>query len=450
MATIPNHDAWMKSTQVLGLTRSDALKKLDAAIASRNEDSILEAFNGWRDDQSKKSKDWRKSARNKTGAMTDLHRALLPPPVLRPEELQALEDSRKLRQAALATQFQRAKVVFKKNTLLGIKSGNSTKFGKLQAAANGVGTAKSVVEASAALSGAASGGKDPIAQIKETLIQAVRDLCPGLEADNVMAAIGLPSVTDFATQAAPILGSLKSGVEMVKAWGAVAKTGVEKYEVTQARSLIAIGDPEAALDAVEVILNRELISNTASATSAIFTFSLQTAGLFADMGGVTGPAVALAQIVAKLLQEIYEYVRDYKEVERANELLDGDLNLELFKSCPLLGCYFIAVQDHSTLLAFALDGFGTENFVFDVERMLVTLKRVIESSRRMIQASKFEVVGVRIDDKTAQVMLISLQDQKGLVEQNYSVKTGLDKVMSFPEHVREVLTERFLTAVGKG
>ena len=88
--------------------------------------------------------------------------------------------------------------------------------------------------------------------------------------------------------------------------------------------------------------------------------------------------------------------------------------------------------------------------MFDVERMVKALTPVLESARRMIHASKFELKGIRIDDKTAEVMLISLQDQKGIVEKNYSVKTGVDKAMAFPDHVKEVLTERFMSAIGKG
>jgi hypothetical protein len=108
------------------------------------------------------------------------------------------------------------------------------------------------------------------------------------------------------------------------------------------------------------------------------------------------------------------------------------------------------VQDHSTVIAFAVDEFGTANWMFDVERMVKAVTPVLESSRRMIHASKFELRGVRIDDKTAEVMLISLQDQKGIVEKNYSVKTGLEKAVAFPDHVKEVLTERFMSAIGKG
>jgi hypothetical protein len=443
----------MKSTQAVGLPRSDALKALDETIASKDESRIKTAFDRWRFEQSKKGKDWKQSARNKNGAMTSLFRAFQIPEVPSKEEREAMAYIRREQQMALMRQFQRTRVVFKETSLGGIVSGNATKFTKLKTAAAGLGVAKNVVKVGSDLVGGSQGGSGPIAQIKDKLTQAIIDLCPGLDIspDTVLRHIGLPNVADFVTQAAPVIGSIKSGLAMVSAWGDLAKTGREKYALSQARYAIAKGDPEAALNAIEVILNRELASKTASAATATLSFSMQTAGLFADMGGVTGPAVAAAQTIAELLQSIYEFVRDYKEVQQANDLLElGALNLELFESCPILGCYFIAVQDHSSVISFAVDEFGTANWMFDVERMLKALTPVLESSRRMIQASKFELKGIRIDVKTAEVMLISLQDQKGLVEKNYAVKSGLERAIAFPDHVREVLTDRFKSAIGKG
>jgi peptidoglycan hydrolase-like protein with peptidoglycan-binding domain len=453
MAAIPAYEDWIKNTSSLGSPRSNFLKALDDAIKTRDEARIKTAFDRWRFEQSRQGKDWKQSVRNKTGAVTALFRTFQLPQAPSKEERQAMEYIRREQQMALMRQFQRTKVAFKTDTLGSVVSGNASTFSKIKMAAQGAGVVKNVVTTTSNLVGGANGNSGPIAQIKEKLMQAIVDLCPNLDIspDTVLRQIGLPGVAEFVKQAAPILGSIKSGLKAAQAWGEVAKTGNQKYKLSQARYAIAKGDPEGALNAIGVILNRELASTTVAATSATVSFSLQTAGLFADMGGATGPAVAAAQLIAELLQSIYEFVRDYKEVQRANSLLRmGALNLEIFETCPLLGCYFLAVQDHSTVIAFAVDEFGTANWKFDVERMVKSLTPVLESSRRMIQASKFELVGVRIDDKTAEIMLISLQDQKGLVSQNYSVKTGLDKALSFPDHVKEQLTERFMSAIGKG
>lgn len=453
MATIPTYDDWMKNTRAIGLRRSEYLKVLDEAIKSQNVDAIKSAFDRWRFEQSKQGKDWKKSVRNKTLAMTELFRCYEIPKVPSREEREAMEFVRREQQMALMRQFQRTKVVFKEGTMGEVVSGNASNLNKLKMAHLGLKTAKGLADTGSSLAGATHGNTGPIAQIEAKLKATIIDLCPGLDIspDQVLRKIGLPNVADFAKQAAPILGSVKSGLKAAQAWAEVAKTCREKYQLHHARYAIADGDPEAALNAINVILTRELASNTVAASSATASFSLQTAGLFADMGGATGPAVAAVQTLAELLESIYVFVRDYKEVQRANSLLElGALNLALFETCPLLGAYFLAVQDHSTVIAFAVDEYGTANWMFDVERMVEALTPVLESSRRMVSASKFELKGIRIDDKSAEVMLISLQDQKGLVDKNYSVKTGMEKAMAFPEHVKGQLTERFMSAIGKG
>lgn len=412
-------------------------------------------FDRWRFEQSKEGKKWEKSSRNKTGAMTALFRSFQIPELPSKEEREAMEYIRREQQMALMRQFQRTKVDFKEGTLGKIVSGNGTRMEKLKMAASGGGKVEDLISAGSDLSGAIQGGGTggPIAQIKEKLTKAITDLSPNLDIspDAVLRHIGLPNVADFVKEAAPVLGSIKSGLEATQKWAEVAKTARKKYQMSQSRFAIAKGDPEAALNSIGTLLNRELASNTVAAASATVSFTLKTGGLFADMGGKTGPAVAAAQLIAELLQSIYEFVRDYKEVQRDNELLElGALNLDIFENCPLLGCYFLAVQDHSTIIAFAVDEYGTADWMFDVERMVKVLTPVLESSRRMIKASKFELKGIRIHDKTAEVMLISLQDQKGLVDKNYSVLTGLDKAAAFPDHVKELLTARFMSAIGKG
>ncbi len=53
MATIPTYDAKMKSTNVLGLSRSGFLKALDDAIKSGDQGKDKTAFDRWRFEQRK-------------------------------------------------------------------------------------------------------------------------------------------------------------------------------------------------------------------------------------------------------------------------------------------------------------------------------------------------------------------------------------------------------------
>jgi hypothetical protein len=458
MAGIPDYQTWMKQTAAFGRARSPFLKLLDEAVKGGDKDKIKVALDRWRFEQSKEGKDWRTSVRNQSLAVTNLYRAVNTiPRAPSKEERDAMAFLAAEQAKALMKTFANTKLVFKSDTLAGAISGNATRMQKLSQAKQVLSSAKGHVQTGAEFVTAVSGGGvgNPFEMVKAKLTEAINNLCPpgtpGLDPDSVMRHIGLPGLADFMKEAVPILGAIRSGAKVVQAWAEVARTAKEKYKAAQARNVIAKGDPEAALKAIHVILNRELASGTATATSATLSFSMQVAGMVGDMGTVSGPAVAAVQAIAEILQAIYEFVRDWKELNRANELLRlGALNLELFETCPLLGCYFLALQDHSTIIAFAITDYGTANWQFDVEKMVKTLQPVLETARRMVKASKFELMGVVLDSRTMDYKLTSLQQSKGLVEANYSTLTGMDKALAFPGHVKEVLTEKFMKAIGRG
>jgi len=152
-------------------------------------------------------------------------------------------------------------------------------------------------------------------------------------------------------------------------------------------------------------------------------------GSFADAGAVSGPVIGLLETLAEIFQTIVEYARDYKEVEAANELLRvGYLNLDLFRISPILGCYFLLVQDHSTIINFAVADYGTPNFVFDAERLIGKINPVLAQARSYLRSSRFEIVG--------------FEGMKGVVEQNWSRRGRKEKVVGLPGHLVEKISTR--------
>ena len=155
---------------------------------------------------------------------------------------------------------------------------------------------------------------------------------------------------------------------------------------------------------------------------ATAAFTGKLLGSFADAGAVSGPVVGLLETLAEIFQTIVEYVRDYKEVEAANELLRvGYLNLDLFSVSPILGCYFLLIQDHSTIINFAVADYGTPNFVFDAERLIGKINPVLDQARSYVRSSRFEIVG--------------FAGMKGVVDKNWSKGSVKDKVVGLPGHL---------------
>lgn len=452
MAEILSYNEWMKSTYSLVHPRSsflktvdEALKKYDSARTPANKEALRTAFDRWRFEQSRQGKDWRKSVRNEKGAVTTMYRGLseLDRRALSAEELEAMKYISRMQATALARQFSQAELRFKSSTLAGVAQGVGSNWQKFRTGASGVAsgasTAKGVFKTGQALgkgiatmdaggraaaAGAARAGMaDRTGVIKTQVVQLCRTLCPDLDPDAVFRAVGLPAVEQFAIEMAPFVGAISSGGKAIVGWIGVANSHWQRSKVADSRYAIATGDPEAAFDAVLVLLDREIMSETAKASVKTGAFTGKLLGAFADAGAVTGPVIGLLEILAQIFQTIVEYVVDYRECQAGTRMLRiGAMNLELFETSPILGCYFLVGQDHSTIINFAVGDYGTPNWMFDVERLVKKVQLVLEKSRHLIHASRLEVAGA--------------ERMKGVVMEGYSVKTGLSKVAATPEHVR--------------
>jgi hypothetical protein len=282
----------------------------------------------------------------------------------------------------------------------------------------------------AAVTGAAKTGmSDNFATIRKAVTDFCRELCPGIDPNQVFSALKLGNVESFATDLAPFVGVISSGGKAIVGWIGVARKVWQSYQLEDSRYAFAPGDPEAAFNAVLLMLDREIASESAKAGVKTAAFTGKALGVFADAGAITGPAIGLLELLADIFQTIVEYVRDYKECQVGNELLRvGALNLDLFSVCPILGCYFLVVQDDSTIINFAVGDYGTENWMFDVEQLVGKIRPAQEKARTYLRVSRLEIPG--------------MAHAKGVVEQNYSVKTGLSKVTGAPGALKDKIADR--------
>ena len=460
MATIPSHADWMKDTHSLTSPRSDFLKAVDQALlryaqspSTDNKQAIKTALDRWRFEQGKKGQDWRKSVRNNKGAVTNLHRALtdIDKRKLTSEELEAMKYIAHMQATALMRQFDGKELKFKPSTLMGLASGAGTNWQKFKTGASSVfsggstaagafNAGRKIVQGANLLqqggrAAASAASQQSTAAIVMKVREMCAELCPGLEPNNVFQALNLGSMEQFATELAPFVGAISSGGKAIVGWIGVIRKQYAEYKILDTRHAIAAGDPEAAFDALVKLLDREIASAVARASVKTGGFTAKAAGTFADAGAITGPVVGLMELLAEVIQSVIEYVRDYKECEAANQMLRvGALSFELFDACPILGCYFLVIQDHSTIINFAVGEYGTENWMFDVEALVKKAQVVLEKSQELIRVSRLEIPGTA--------------GSKGLVEENYSVKTGLGKLTGLPGHVGDKITDRLVQWFG--
>jgi hypothetical protein len=456
MADIPSYDQWMKETYSLTSARSEYLKKLDEALkrydsgkSAMNKEALKQAFDRWRFEQSKQGKNWRESVRNSKGAVTNLYRALsdVDKRKLTKEELEAMEYISRAQSMALMKMFEGRTLQFRSSTAMGLAQGVGSKWEKFKTGASSVqgagSTVKSIVTTgqslqkgigvlqqggkAAAVGAAQSSMQGNFDTIRSKVREFCKELCPGIDPNHIFSALHLGSVEHFATTLAPFMGAISSGGKALVGWIGVAKSAYDIHDVESSRYAFAPQDPEAAFDALIVLMDRDLKSDIAKASVKTGAFTGKLLGAFADAGAVTGPVIGLLEILAEIFQTIIEYVRDYKECQAGNRELEiGALNMDLFKVSPILGCYFLVVQDHSTIINFAVSEYGTENWMFDVEKLIAKIQKALDKARQLINASRLEIPG--------------MSNAKGVVEQNYSVKTGFAKVTGAPGAVKDKIT----------
>lgn len=448
MANIPAYDQWMKDTQVRLRKRSPKLKLLDEAMAATPQDpsTIKKALDDWKFDQSSQGKNWRESSRNSNGAVTRLYDAVnLDKRNLSGAEREALKYIARAQSMALIRQFDAKTVEFKSTTVIGMATNGRPLKEKLMANLrdggfvdtfkDGKGTitdtidnvkgVKAGINTVKTIGGVSGVRADNAMEMQNKIMSLIKATCGNADPDQVFKIGGFGmSPAKFATDIAPFIGAVSAGGKCISAWVGVAKKAHQQHAFEQIRSSFAPQDPAAAFDAIQVLLKREIAARTAEAGVATGAFTGKLLGTFLDAGAVSGPTIGILETLASILQTIVEIGVDMNDRKKANEMLKvGALNLDLFKSCPLLGCYFLTIQDHSTIINYAVGDYGNSNFVFDAERLIQKIDPVLEQSREYIHASR--------------LCIPNMTNSKGIVNEGFSVKSGTGKLAAIPGEIQD-------------
>ena len=198
---------------------------------------------------------------------------------------------------------------------------------------------------------------------------------------------------------APFLGILTSAYGSVKSWRAVFQSGYSLYKDNQAKLDVLPGDPRAAAEAIITLLERKLANDAVTAARNTASLTGKIGGLFADFGTATTAAIGAANAAAALAQQLAMLGLDYSDRKAGNEVLEqGRFDLNIFKSCPILGCYIIVCSDTSNVLNFFVADIGLPNWMDRVEDMKKnSLDRLIKDANKFIVASRLHLEGAPTD-----------------------------------------------------
>lgn len=211
---------------------------------------------------------------------------------------------------------------------------------------------------------------------------------------------GLDFLTDFISSALPFVQQVKSGGKAAKGWGNAAQELHRARKATQHREGLPKGDAQDACAAVRRLLLQSSAEYAAGAAVDTAQFGTSTAGLFLDLGAATGPAVAAAAGITKMCMKITIFGVKYKEMKKINALLkatpEQDLQSDIFKVCPLLGCYFLANSTTSTVINVLSKDILSDSWMANAE---VNKKRhldpLIKDCAKFIDKSRYRLHPVR-------------------------------------------------------
>jgi len=399
-----DYSQWMKRTYSRTKRRSASLKAVDEAIRIRHEPAAKKALEQWIGEHNRQNKDWHRSSRNVDGAVEALCKQVRLMGTISYKNIgQEMDDKlakahlRREQRLAKEKMFTGKNVAFKSSFFGITKRKSDTKLQTVKASAQtvvGVGKNANKVKG--------------IAKNIVTIIEAITGNLEPDTASEVIVAVFGQSAANFALEAAPIIGVVTSGGKMVMGWVKVARTVGSKSDMESRAVVIRKGDPSAAFSSILLIIDRDLKRQAADATIHSVAFTAKGIGVLADGGAATGQVVGAIESIASLLNLLVDVAIDAKQVSDGNKLLRAqNFDITMFNECPILGCYYIVIQDDSTIMDFDIDNMGRENWQLEAQRLKVAIRPVIKKASDLIKNSRIEIPGMESAKGVYQASLLN-------------------------------------------
>jgi hypothetical protein len=388
----------------LGITkpRSQALKELDRAIelygrirTQENLFKIRNAFEAWK---RSKGGNWQTSERNKKQALTTLERELttagadlrnyqLTGGRFTMQELQALAFMARERKQVIARVFTGKEVSFR-NSPRKIKQTVTEAAEKVKS---------TCADARAFLEGTRK--KSPISagdQAKQKLEEMARSLfaVDTLESLGGLASFVIDIIGKCSVSVTPVVGHIKDGYDLFVGWAKAGAALHQQHSISECHYVIETGAPSAAFSGLKTCLAKETKNEAAAASIATSSFALKTGLVFVDGGAISGPVVGAANALASLSLQLFWLATEWRATVGINKALTaGELDIRLFRTYPLMGCYLLTSATFSDLIP--IDSFGTPGWMDYVEDLKKRkFDGIYEAAGELIDKSPWEIEGL--------------------------------------------------------
>jgi len=380
--------------------RSSQLKAVDDALQqydrARNDNNLFRIKNALEDWKRSKGAGWKASDRNKGGAITRLDQEMAKVADYRThqltgnrftmQELQALAFMGSERKKVIANTFRGKEVTFR----------NSPKAVKDAAKDAAEQVKVKCTEARNYLQGKGKSLQSPAELAKQKLEAMAKAMfsVDTLESLGSLSGLVIDIVGKCGVSVAPVVGHIKDGYDLFTGWAKAAKALHEQHTISNCHYVIETGAPAAAFQGVKTCLVNQTKNETASASIATTSFALKTGLAFVDGGAISGPVVGAANAVASLSLQLYWLATEWKATKAINTALtEGNLDVTLFRTYPLMGCYLMTSATFSDLIP--IDCFGTPGWMDYVENLKKRkFDGIYDAATGLIDNSPWEIKGL--------------------------------------------------------
>jgi hypothetical protein len=214
----------------------------------------------------------------------------------------------------------------------------------------------------------------------------------GLEALGSLGGFITTILGQCAVSIPPVVGHIKDGYDLFTGWAKVGADLYAQYNISERGYAIDTGVPSAAFDALKSCLADETRNEAISATRATTSFALKTGLAFVD-GGARSRG-GCGQRTGRFFHQIYLLATEYKATKAINTALgSGQLDIRLFRTYPLMGCYFLVSATLSDLIP--IDSFGSPGWMDYIENLHKHgFEQIYKSSIDLIEKSPWEIQGL--------------------------------------------------------
>ena len=272
----------------------------------------------------------------------------------------------------------------------------------------------------------------------DKVLRLLFELFDCLDIEVILAELGVEFMADFISSAMPLVQQVKAGAKAAGNWGTAAMDWHKSRKTTVQRGFLLPGDARDACDAVAALLRTSRNEHAALAAIQTTQLAVSTAGLFADLGGVTGPAVAAASAIATTCQKIMIMGARYKEMKKVNLILGAPgmdaLSSNIFLVSPLLGCYYLANNSTSSVLNILCNNIIEDGWMAQWEQnkrqhldpLLTECARFMSESRYVldpVRQNKGMFVEKSSMDKLKEGALLYIKKKRGMAPAHARVAT---------------------------